>query len=77
MKFRAYPFVAVLLVATLAPYTIAQNPPETQNPNPTAAPAVTGTPQTADSKETTTDKQVRNDAPVPLEIGRASCRERV
>ena len=50
MKFRAYTFVAVLLVATLAPYTIAQNPPEAQNPNSTAAPAVTGTPQTADSR---------------------------
>ena len=65
MKFRAYTFVAVLLVAALAPYTIAQNTPDAQNPNPTGAPPVTGTPQTADSKGTTTDKQLQNDAPVP------------
>jgi predicted Zn-dependent protease len=80
MKFRAYTFVAVLLVATLAPYTIGQNTPDAQNPNPTAAPAVTGTPQTADSKtadstaadskEPTTDKQLQdkqlqNDTTVP------------
>jgi predicted Zn-dependent protease len=65
MKFRAYTFVAVLLVATLAPYTIAQNTPDAQNPNPTGAPPVTGTPQTADSKGTTTDKQLQNDATIP------------
>lgn len=65
MKFRAYTFVAVLLVATLAPCTIAQNTPDAQNPNPTGAPPVAGTPQTADSKGTTTDKQLQNDTPIP------------
>ena len=65
MKFRAYTLVTALLIATLAPCTIAQNTPDAQNPNPTGAPPVTGTPQTADSKGTTTDKQLQNDAPVP------------
>ncbi len=65
MKFRAYTLVTALLVATLAPCTIAQNTPDAQNPNPTGAPPVTGTPQTADSKGTTTDKQLQNDAPIP------------
>ena len=65
MKFRAYTFVAVFLAATLAPCTIAQNPPDAQNPNPAAAPPVTGTPPAADSKETPTDKQLQNDTPVP------------
>src|SRR5512146_1847150 len=55
MKFRAYLLVVAMLVATLAPYTVAQKTTDTQNPNPTGAPPVTGTPQTADPKETSKD----------------------
>jgi predicted Zn-dependent protease len=49
MKFRAYILVVALVVATLAPYTVAQ-----ENPNPTGTPPVTGTPQT--NKPDATDK---------------------
>jgi predicted Zn-dependent protease len=60
MKFRAYILVAAML-ATLAPYTVAQMQPTTipnpGNPNPTGTPPVTGTPQTNDSK---------SDKPAPL-----------
>jgi predicted Zn-dependent protease len=65
MKFRAYTLVAALLMASLAPYTMAQNAPDLQNPNPAGAPQVTGTPQSADSQGTPTDKQPQNDATIP------------
>ena len=48
MKFRAYMLVAALVVATLAPYSLAQSTDPQQNPNPTGAPPVTGTQQKAD-----------------------------
>ncbi|MGZ4827851.1 MAG: M48 family metallopeptidase [Terriglobales bacterium] len=58
MKYRAYSLVVALVIATLAPYTFAQN-----NPNPTGTPPVTGTAQT--TSKSGQDQVPAVDTPIP------------